>query len=757
MKRREKGERENRGLDINCFTEISTSWIRFGYFYNIEMRSLQLYKSPGVILILLFTFFLCGPLTSRAQKLGTETFVRSLQADQQSFSELVRMMFLDTMLTESLLKFSKSDVDSLRDQILADSSISEDEKAKAIQSIGLFIHGIRLRLAFNKVEWYDIPAAMGSYKLLLNAILYRKPYSQLIEPLSQMRTRLLAHAFEHFSEYDHLIDLARYKSIESTPADIINFLELHPNFQFFDSLLLFTAAHDPEKMAVYVRDKTTELSKVIRSHKNKYVQQIVALSGDRDASELLPFVVQLADNRITRSEILQKRKEASGYFQLLVNTLKDFHTENRDKGNYFHQALHNAIKARSLSFYVNQLNELHEAPKDVRFASIRDLRMEDLYYIMTSAGNELYTSSYLGLYRRLMEYCKKNSTDSLFRIVHYDKFRDFMRIAANYNTLSDFFSCFAEETTHDLLKRYIKNIEEDTYTGLEKAMDVADCFAGLSSDSAFSELIRKELILNYERCRNQDLVFGEKLYDILLRVFNLVQRKAGGNNGSSWEGYNEKLERTKLENEKGEIIGLVLFYGDEDGRTSLKNFRALFKDAGKWQVEESKYWIRIRSRKGIPLILYANQPLDHETYLDIQAQDSLSAYLKQQSLEPVILIHRGHSYYINYTMRKMEESVMLAILGACGGNNYILDIASINPDVQMVISKKIGAMTINDPIIEEVCNALVNKKDLIWMEIWNELESRFKTNPAMLALFKEYIPPPNNISIFVLNLFDLER
>ncbi|MBL0273915.1 MAG: hypothetical protein IPQ06_12785 [Chitinophagaceae bacterium] len=71
---------------------------------------------------------------------------------------------------------------------------------------------------------------------------------------------------------------------------------------------------------------------------------------------------------------------------------------------------------------MNQINELHASAEDIRFASVRDLRLEDIYYIITSCEDELYTSSYLGLYKRLMDHFSTPSVDSLFNVVQYDNF-----------------------------------------------------------------------------------------------------------------------------------------------------------------------------------------------------------------------------------------------------------------------------------------------------------------------------------------------
>jgi hypothetical protein len=41
--------------------------------------------------------------------------------------------------------------------------------------------------------------------------------------------------------------------------------------------------------------------------------------------------------------------------------------------------------------------------------------------------------------------------------------------------------------------------------------------------------------------------------------------------------------------------------------------------------------------------------LNGKEELDIKAQDSLFMFLKQESIEPVILVHRGHSYHLDNT------------------------------------------------------------------------------------------------------------
>ena len=214
------------------------------------------------------------------------------------------------------------------------------------------------------------------------------------------------------------------------------------------------------------------------------------------------------------------------------------------------------------------------------------------------------------------------------------------------------------------------------------------------------------------------------------------------------------LERKALQNKSGEIIQLVLFYGDEDGIASFKNFQKMFTDTSKWKTFRNENWVTIRSVSEEPIVIYANLPLDAKEESDLKAQDSLFIFLKQASIEPVVLVHRGHSYHLDNTLKRLTPSIRLAILGSCGGSNSAISIASINPDAQLIVSKKTGSKSINDPIINIINETLLNKEDLWWPMIWDKLSTRFSNDEFTRNLFSEYIPPGKNVSLFVLKLFN---
>ena len=74
-----------------------------------------------------------------------------------------------------------------------------------------------------------------------------------------------------------------------------------------------------------------------------------------------------------------------------------------------------------------------------------------------------------------------NVADSLFSVVGYDNLDIFMRLAANYNVLGDFLNKLSDEKRKDILHRFIADIEKDESTALERAMDIADSFSGLTT------------------------------------------------------------------------------------------------------------------------------------------------------------------------------------------------------------------------------------------------------------------------------------
>jgi hypothetical protein len=172
-----------------------------------------------------------------------------------------------------------------------------------------------------------------------------------------------------------------------------------------------------------------------------------------------------------------------------------------------------------------------------------------------------------------------------------------------------------------------------------------------------------------------------------------------------------------------------------------------------WDVTTNDSWATITSLRGQPIKIYANLPLKTEDEKDLAAQQELADYLKKQSIGPSILIHRGHSYHLPNTLKYLDTSVKLAILGSCGGYKNMKKIMELNPDVHIIASKQVGSMAVNDPLLGHLNSELLEGKSLDWVNFWNELNEAFKKDANASKLFEEYIPPYKNVSSYVIRLY----
>jgi hypothetical protein len=706
---------------------------------------------------------LCGFLCTRT---FTQTSTNDIKAAQQivddeqkNFRDFLMTTSVNDNIKKELQRFAVNDVNNIQNNLQYLATASRDRRIKGIRSLSYFMKEIKQQFQDKKLNQFDIPLIVKKYKQTLTDLLNKKtddPIEKNFKDLDWRSCQLLANAFWEFDEKKQMTDMSAYKRVVETPEYIFSFLENKPGFFYTDLLILFMAKNYPEQLLAYLQKNSNgTVVNSIRSQKNIYVQQLLSFSSNSLSTELAPFTEQIANNELTIDDILTKRKKVNDYFQLLVNTIMS-NNEKAEQGEnpQFQKALFNALSEKSLDFYVKKVNELHSSPDGVRFQSVQALRPQDLYYIIVSADEEMYTSTYLGLYKRLLGHFKGQPADSVLTLVHNDRFRKFVRIAATYNTLTDFLRLMPPEKSKSLIHTFVSDIENgDDDEAVANATDVADAFIALSKDSLFNSYVKQELADGLRKSARNDRSQTRRLYSILQRVYKLVNNDESESNLSA--SY-KKLSLASLKDKSGTISELVLFYGDDDGKTSFNSFMSLFKDKSQWDVSTNDSWVTISSLLGQPIKIYANLPLNTEDEKDLAAQEALSAYLKQQSIEPSILIHRGHSYHLSNTLRYLDASVKLAILGSCGGYKNMKRIMQLNYDVHIIASKQVGSMAVNDPLLRQLNNNLLDSKNLDWVTFWDELNTKFKNDSNALKLFEEYIPPYKNVSAYVIRLYNYQ-
>jgi hypothetical protein len=714
-----------------------------------------MYRAIYSLIIILY----CNTNTVNAQSTLGEANA-SLDAAQVKFLGFLDNFHGDKGIRSMMEDFCNNQVDSLQAAFNAIETAGREDKIKSINTVKFFIQALRTTLERHQLELYDVPDALKKFPLVADAIVHKTPYREYVLGFGGRRTQLMADAFRQYPEGKVLQYAADVRRLSVNPDNILPLLERQPEFPFVDTALVYVAEHSPMSIVDYVSTKNNRITDTIKNLNHPLLNQLLLLSGNRNASEIAPLAGEMALGKYTAEDIQKIRSsDVKGYYQLLVNTIQSDRSIFLAGGPAGMQpALRAALKEKAIAFYVQPVNELHESKDPVRFASLQPLRVIDLYYLVISGEEELYTSSFLGIYKRIMQAIPAGNADSLLTMVQYDQFRKFIRVCSHYNVLTDFLNHMPELSRVTLLNQFIAGIEGNTESGLEDAMDVADAFAGLSVDPQYSGIVEQLLKDNRTRCELEKNYYGIRLYGILLDVFNMAHDPNKQKFIFSKLGNYELLPVEALKDKKGVINQLVIFYGDKDGMTSFQNFLALFKDARTWQVFTKPQWIEINSISGSqPIKIFANKPLNHEDHLDEQAQLAMLQYMKEMEAEAGVIIHRGHSYHLAATLNYLQPNMKLAILGSCGGYKNILTVAEKSPAAQVVATKQVGSKLINDPMILMVNDYLLHSRDIYWPDAWTKMGARFASSNFTRDLFAEYVPPYRNLGLFVIRLYNYDE
>ena len=145
-------------------------------------------------------------------------------------------------------------------------------------------------------------------------------------------------------------------------------------------------------------------------------------------------------------------------------------------------------------------------------------------------------------------------------------------------------------------------------------------------------------------------------------------------------------------------------------------------------------------------MVFANRPLDEQSGDVDRAQAALCEYLTEKELYPTIVVHRGHSYYANYTIEQLAPSAKIVFMGSCGGYHLIHDVLERAEDAHIIASKQIGKQEFNQLLFDMITEKVRTGNNIDWIPLWREFEKR----AGMREGFGDYVPPHKNLgAIFI--------
>ena len=697
-------------------------------------------------------------LTSNAQEALTFKQVnKRLDASQKDFNKMLNSSQLDKDGKATLSRFITTEMDSLQQIVKDNKDIPNEMKVQAIYCQCYLLDTLKAEVARKTFDLSLIRDSRDNFIPLWQTIVTQKTNDEALKGFDPNSAGLMAAVFKDFPQASRIREISTLKSLERNPENIMIFLDKNPVFALRDSLIFIAANTQPERLMFFIANsKNEELQKAIHQNTSPLVQALISVAPERNLKNYLPFMLQIAQKKMTLAEIDRLRTQPVQYYQAMVDAaISNQAARQAGARPLYVRPTRQYLKEYGIMFYTDIINSLHEAPEKERFEALNELRPQDLYYIITNGETELYTSSYLYTYKKLMKSFDKVTSDSVFGLVKYDQYRKFLLMAGRYNMLSTFMSQMPRDKSISIIKRLMGSLEENGSGGLEEIINVAETFPGIVKDNNLAALTSQEIKNNYNRCLAIPNMYGVKVYRLLSEMYKAV-RSGQLDNGKSLPpalAVYFKVPNAALLDSKGVVNQLVLFYGDEDGKGSYSSFMTNYSDASQWAIEKNASWVTIKSKKGAPITIYANLPLSNEDGLDIKAQEALAAYMKEQGVTPHILIHRGHSYHLLNSIKYATPDTKLAILGSCGGYKEIFEILNRSKEVQVISTKQIGSMQVNEPILKLMNERLLAQKDIDWSDMWTVLEAKFKNNKLAYDYFQEYVPPYKNIALLVATLY----
>ncbi|EKD76073.1 MAG: hypothetical protein ACD_43C00233G0003 [uncultured bacterium] len=402
---------------------------------------------------------------------------------------------------------------------------------------------------------------------------------------------------------------------------------------------------------------------------------------------------------------------------------------------------------------VHEINGRHEEPDQERFASVANYDSTALYAVMVYGEAEVWTSSYNGLFNRLMErlQTEQSSTSQLLQTVQFTEFRSFIRLAAQYQRLGEWLEPMPPADQEVLLRKFIADIETAPNM-LSEAVAIADTFATVQGQDLII-ILQKVLRSEYERVQATDNHQGEVVYGILAGMFGQRADITDDWIKSMANRYHVSnvlnLPAEKLFNPDNTNVQQYFFYNDEDGLFSYSSFLDQYRSDPAWQIHEFPTYVQIVSQnQGHRVEIFANRP--NEPY---QGVDDISKFLDGRQIEVNVVVHRGHSYHVKDTISRIPRTAKLVSLGSCGGYNELSSILEHSPEAHIIATKGTGTASVNDPLFKMLNDRIRRGEDINWVDFWGDAEERLGDNPKFAA----YIPPHRNLGTLFLKAYAAEQ
>lgn len=654
-------------------------------------------------------------------------------------------------------------VDAIQKDIEFNKELTSNEKIGYIRGLEDIVNSFGSGIATKTFAWTQLPALLSTFESAMRLNMEGKSILVAVKTQPYRVANLIAHniAFDNSPGKQDVKEALLLRYLDENPGRILKELSKDLHYSFTDSLIKASARENPEEFFSYAQAWQTYLGSRIRqvAKQDKLVKLIVDLSSQKSGQLYFPFLDRMYQGTLSADEVAKALRDPEDYYKLLVNT-EIAYASRLATGDtpVAMKALDVMLRQKSSELYVTTINGLHDSPNAIRFRSIQGLSPEELYYLIVLNEPTIYTSSYVYVYNRIFDMMPIKSSDTLMHRVNYDRYKKFITMASNYNTLDDFLGKMSKESATALMTNFVNDLDKGKgRDDIEDAVDVANAYASINQ-----VWIKKLMLEQVNRNLQKAVLANNKKGTVVYHIEKLIMESndsAGiANNINLTDSLGippvYEVKNDYLRDSLGRIILQMFFYGDKSGKGSFNVLTNLYSDRSKWAMKSTKDFVQYTSiNTPVPFVLFANRALDEEKDEDEEAQRNLIKYMEENGFNPSLTVHRGHSYYLKYTIQKMLPSSKVVVLGSCGAYQNLSDILKVSPEAYIISSKQVGYGEINIALFTYLIENLKNGRDIQWPVMMDNVGKNISS--AKQEGYEDYVFPHKNLGALFIKAYKI--
>ncbi len=573
--------------------------------------------------------------------------------------------------------------------------------------------------------------------------------------INYKQSNILRSVFEGFALGDTIRDIVGLREMFFEPYFISSRIKMPQYASYKDTLLYEMANVAPEILNRKMTDNDTFYTALVNQTKRISVKAIAAVKTDSDYDRMLPFSLAMMENRITPEDIKKLMLVPQDYYHAFVEEAVRLHINKDPEISSFLREPITELNAKFGNYYfIKQINDLHELPDVTRFKVVSTLPAKELYFLMLAGSYDLtqegasalYTSSFIHLYKKFLKETEKVGLNNFFEEINYYQFNKFISNVSDYGLITDLVNNLNEEKFTQFLVTYLESIPSKQLTDNEIILD-AMTMAEILYEIRNHSTLKNSVIENIVRIEKQPRLQSQIIYQRIYQVYkDILMDKYKYEADNTYD-----VLRVKRLQKQSPIVQVSFFYDDDDATASFASSVATY-NAKMWEKKDAASYVVFTSKVGNKMKVYMNKPKTKEGA--DTAQDVMLRAIEKEGYEITSFIHRGHSYHLPQSLRKMTETCEFAFLGSCGGYKQVLKVFQLNPDANIIATRSVGSKFINDPLLERINTDIVNNKDINWDALWAETGSKFQSKLTK-DLFAGYTAPNKYIGIkFIRKVFN---